>query len=87
MRYFCATAGVYELARQSLDQAWGHVPPTTCIDPAERAPRDAQGNVVLGVPNEFCTFSTAVELLPQLLASGAVVEIDRQTFDAAANAG
>jgi hypothetical protein len=42
---------------------------------------------VLAVSSEFCQFSTAVELLPQLLASGAVVEIDRQTFDAAANAG
>jgi len=87
MRYFCATSAVYELARQSLDQAWGHVPPTTCIDPAACAPRDSQGNIVLAVSSEFCQFSTAVELLPQLLASGAVVEIDRQTFDAAANAG
>ena len=87
MRYFRATAEVYELARQSLDQAWGHVPPTTCIDPAARAPRDSQGNIVLAVPSEFCQFSTAVDLLPQLLAVGAVEEIDRQTFDAAANSG
>lgn len=87
MRYFRATAEVYELARQTLDQAWGHVPPTTCIDPAARAPRDSHGHVVLAVADEFCEFSTAVDLLPQLLASNAIEEIDRQAFDAAANAG
>lgn len=87
MRYFRATAEIYELVRQSLDQAWGHVPPTTCIDPAARAPRDSQENIMLAVPAEFCQFSTAVDWLPQLLESGAVEEIDRQTFDAAANAG
>lgn len=87
MRYFRATAEVYELARQTLDQAWGHVPPTTCIDPAARAPRDSDGHVVLAVADEFCEFSTAVDLLPQLLASNAIEEIDRQVFDAAANAG
>lgn len=87
MRYFRATPGVYELARQTLDQAWGHVPPTTCIEPAARAPHDSQGNVVLAVADEFCEFSTAVDLLPQLLSASAIEEIDRPTFDAAANAG
>lgn len=87
MRYFRAADVVYEQARLTLDAAWGHAPPTTCIEPAARAPRDAQGRVVLAVADEFCEFSTAADLLPQLLASGAVQEIDRQTFDAAANAG
>ena len=87
MRYFRGTAEVYELARQTLDQAWGHVPPTTCIEPASRAPCDFAGNVVLAVSNEFCEFSTAVDMLPQLLSSGAIEEIDQTTFDAAANAG
>lgn len=87
MRYFCAADAIYEQARLTLDSAWGHLPPTTCIDPADRAPRDAEGRVVLAVADEFCEYSTAKDLLPQLLGSGAVVEIDRQTFDAAANAG
>lgn len=87
MRYFRAAETVYEQARLTLDAAWGHEPPTTCIEPAARAPHDAQGRIVVAVADEFCTYSTASELLPQLLASGAVQEIDRQTFDAAANAG
>ena len=87
MRYFRAPGAVYEQARLTLDAAWGHQPPTTCIEPAARAPRDAQGRIVVAVADEFCDYSTARELLPQLLASGAIEEIDRQTFDAAANNG
>lgn len=87
MRYFRATEMVYEQARLTLDAAWGHQPPATCIEPSARAPRDAQGRIVVAVADEFCDYSTARELLPQLLASGVVEEIDRQTFDAAANNG
>lgn len=87
MRYFRAADAVYEQARLTLDAAWGHTPPTTCIEPATRAPRDDEGRIVLAVADEFCEYTTAKDLLPQLLASGAVQEIDRQTFDAAANAG
>ena len=87
MRFFRATEAVYEQARLTLDAAWGHVAPTTCIDPAAVAPRDSQGRIVLAVHDEFCEYSVAVDLLPQLLASGAVQEIDAATYDAAANPG
>jgi hypothetical protein len=87
-RFFrTASDSVYEQARLTLDAAWGH--PTadgkaiTCIDPAAIAPRDAQGRIVLAVREEFCTYSVAVDLLPQLLASGAVEEIDEATYLAA----
>jgi hypothetical protein len=74
---------VYEQARLTLDETWGHVPPTTCIEPAATAPRDLQGRIVLAVNDEFCAYSVAAELLPQLLASGAVEEIDAATYMAA----
>lgn len=87
MRYFRTSNDlVYEQARTSLDAAWGF--PTsdgktiTCIDPAAIAPRDSLGRVVLAVNDEFCTYSVAVDLLPQLLASGAVEEIDETTYRA-----
>jgi hypothetical protein len=84
MRYFCtASDAVYEQARLTLDAAWGHVAPTTCIEPAATAPRDSQGRIVLAVDDEFCTYSVAAELLPQLLASGAVEEIDVAAYMAA----
>jgi hypothetical protein len=84
MRYLRTTSdAVYEQARLTLDAAWGHVSPTTCIEPAATAPRDSQGRIVLAVNDEFCAYSVAAELLPQLLASGAVEEIDAAAYMAA----
>lgn len=88
MRYFrTASDEVYEQARLTLDAAWGHpneaTKTVTCIDPAAVAPRDAQGRIVLAVNDEFCEYAVAVDLLPQLLASGAVEEIDEKTYGAA----
>jgi hypothetical protein len=85
MRYFrTADDALYESVRLGLDAAWGHPSPdgrtVTCIDPAAVAPRDAQGRIVLAVNDEFCTYSVAVDLLPQLLAGGVVEEIDEANF-------
>lgn len=87
MRFFRATEAVYEQARATLDAAWG-LPNTatktvTCVDPAAVAPRDSQGRIVLAVADEFCTYSVAKDLLPQLLAGGVVQEIDVTTYRAA----
>lgn len=89
MRYFRATAAVYEQARAALDTAWGLPNDTgtvTCIEPAATAPRDAQGQVVLAVNDEFCAYAVASDLLPQLLTSGAVEEIDAATYRSAITA-
>lgn len=89
MRYFRATESVYEQARAALDAAWGH--PTadgrtfTCIEPAATAPRDANGLIVLAVHDAFTAYSVASTMLPQLLASGAVVEIDAATYQGVMN--
>ena len=89
MRFFRCLAGdeAYEQIRLTLDAAWGHpnaeTKTVTCFDPAAVAPRDAQGQIVLAVNDEFCAYSVAAEMLPQLLANGAVEEIDRETYRAA----
>ena len=80
MRYYrTADAALYESIRLQLDAAWGHPTPdgktVTCFDPAAVAPRDAAGRLLLAVNNEFVTWEPAATLLPQLLASGVVVEI------------
>jgi hypothetical protein len=85
MRYFrTANDEVYEQARLMLDAAWGHpneaTKTVTCIDPAAVAPRDSQGRIMLAVRTEFCEYSVAVDLLPQLLAGGVVEEIDEATY-------
>jgi hypothetical protein len=83
-RYFrTADAALYEQVRLGLDAAWKHQPPTTCIDPAAVAPRDDAGRIVLAVNTEFTEFPAAAAILPDLLASGAVEEIDRATYMAA----
>ena len=85
MRYFrTASDEVYEQTRLTLDVAWGHpnavTKTITCIDPAAVAPRDQQGRIILAVDDAFCEYSVAVDMLPQLLASGVVEEIDRATY-------
>lgn len=71
---------VYEQVRLGLDAAWGHVPPVTCVDPAAVAPRDPQGRILLAVRPEFVAFDAVAAMLPQLLASGVVEEIDEATY-------
>jgi hypothetical protein len=83
-RFFrTADAALYEQIRLGLDASWGHVPPTTCIDPADVAPRDDAGRIVLAVRQEFTEFPAAAALLPDLLASGQVVEISEAEYRAA----
>lgn len=86
-RYFRASEEVYEQARATLDAAWGHPGPVaiTCIEPAATAPRDADGRVLLAVDAEFCTYSVAIDLLPAMLASGQVEEIDADSYSRLAN--
>ena len=89
MRCFRCQAGdaVYEEIRATLDAAWGHpneaTKTVTCIEPAATAPRDADGLIVLAVDDAFTSYSVASTMLPQLLASGAVEEIDEATYQAA----
>ena len=83
-RFFrTADSALYEQVRLGLDAAWGHVPPTTCIDPADVAPRDDAGRIMLSVRHEFTEFPAAAAILPGLLASGQVVEISEAEYRAA----
>ena len=85
MRFFrTADAALYESIRLQLDAAWGH--PTTdgrtvtCFDPVAVAPRDSSGRVLLAVNDEFCTYDAVAAVLPGLIASGAVEEIDAAAY-------
>ena len=85
MRFFrTADAGLYESIRLQLDAAWGHPTPdgqtVTCFDPVAVAPRDAAGRVLLAVNDEFCDYEAVAAVLPGLLASGAVEEIDAAAY-------
>ena len=84
-RYFRCLAGneAYESVRLSLDLAWGHVSPRTCISPATVAPRDSEGHILLAVWDYFVKYPAAAAFLPELLASGQVVEITEAEYRAA----
>lgn len=84
-RYYRSTEPVYEQVRLALDAAWGHPQggTVTCIEPAATAPRDADGLVLLAVDEAFTQYPAVSAMLPQLLASGAVAEIDAATYQAA----
>lgn len=85
-RFFRSDAAAYEGIRLSLDAEWGHAPGTgtaTCFEPAATAPRDTSGRVLLAVLSEFCDYEAVAAVLPALLSSGAVEEIDRATYEAA----
>lgn len=86
MRYFRSTAAVYEAIRSKLDAAWGYpnaeTKTETAIPPAGNLPKDAEGRVYLVVSAEYCDYILPSEMLPQLLASGAVEEIDEATYRA-----
>jgi hypothetical protein len=88
VRFFrTADEALYESIRSQLDQAWGHPSADgrtqTCFDPASTAPRDSLGRLMLSIRQEFATWEPAATLLPQLISSGAVEEIDAETYQAA----
>jgi len=83
-RFFRATGEVYESVRSALDAAWG-LPSNgqeTVFDPAAVAPADSQGRSLLAVMSAFCEYEAVAAMLPELLASGAVEEIDEATYRA-----
>jgi alkylhydroperoxidase family enzyme len=87
MRYFrCSSDMVYEHARATLDLAWGHPNPQTqtitCVDPSAVAPRDSVGRILLSLKSEFCEYEAAAALLPELLATGTVEEINAAEYTA-----
>jgi hypothetical protein len=81
-RFFRASAGVYESARNALDNAFGLPDPLTqtCISPVTLAPKDSDGRVYLAVASEWCEWEAVAPLLSGLLASGSAEEISEETY-------
>lgn len=86
MRFFRCLSDdqIYEQVRLGLDAAWGHpdqaTKTVTCIDPANVAPRDTQGCIMLATSEAFCEYEAAAQMLPQLLDNGMIEEIDEATY-------
>lgn len=83
-RYFRADSdAAYEQPRKTLDALWQLPPGVTCFTPAEAAPRDSHGRIVLAVDQATCDYPGVPDLLGNLLASGVVVEIAADEYEAA----
>jgi hypothetical protein len=69
-----------------LDAAYGYPNAETkterALPLAETLPTDAQGRVYLAISAEYCEYILPSEMLPQLIASGAVEEVDAAAYAA-----
>jgi hypothetical protein len=85
MIYLRASTEVYEAARAQMDAARG-LPAKgqlTSFPPAANAVKDGQGRCLLGLRESDLTAPGADGMLADLLASGAVEQIDEATYRAA----
>lgn len=83
-RYFRSTPAVYTGICSQLDFAYGYPNADTRTERAlpltERLPTDSDGRVYLAVDADKCDYILPSEMLPQLLASGAVEEITEEVY-------
>ena len=86
IRYFRASIAVYDMVCQQLDAAYGYPNAETkterTLPPAGSLLSDAQGRVYIALPAEFCNYDLPSQMLPELLASGAVEEITEAAYQA-----
>jgi hypothetical protein len=86
IRYFRSTPEVYEQIRSTLDAAWGYpsaeTKTLTALPPATSLPADSQGRVYLAISADYCEYILPSQMLPELIASGAVAEIDEAAYRA-----
>jgi hypothetical protein len=87
-RYFRSSPQVYESMRQQLDAAFGYPNEhtQTVWAPVGAAVMDTEGRCLLAVRSESCDRPQVAALLPGLIASGVVEEIDAETYQAALDA-
>lgn len=86
MRYFRASVDVYVSICSQLDAAYGYPNADTRTDRtlplASDLPADGQGRIYLAVDALYCDYILPGEILPELLATGAVEEVDAATYAA-----
>jgi hypothetical protein len=86
-RYFSSDAGVYLAVSHQLDAAYGYPNSATkterALPPVSDLPSDENGTVYLAVDAAYCDYNLPSELLPQLIASGAVEEITEAEYQTA----
>lgn len=86
VRYFRSTPAVYADICAQLDAAYGYPNAETkterTLPLTSELPSDSQGRVYLAVSDDQCQYILPSEMLPELLASGAVEEVTEATYRA-----
>jgi hypothetical protein len=86
MRFFRSTPAVYANICAQLDAAYGYPNAETktlrTLPLTADLPSDGQGRVYLAVSADYCDYNLPSELLPQLIAAGAVEEITAEQYAA-----
>ena len=87
MRYFRSTPAVYADICAQLDAAYGYPNAETkterTLPLVSDLPADSQGRVYLAVSAAYCDYILPGQMLPDLLASGAVTELTEAQYRAA----
>jgi hypothetical protein len=85
MRYFRSTLQTYLGICAELDAAYGYPNPETKTDRAlplaDDLPADAEGRVYLMVSADYCEYILPGQILPELIASGAVEEVAADVYE------
>jgi len=88
MRYFRTTPAVYAGICSQLDTAYGYPNAETktlrTLPLAVDLPADGQGRLYLAVDAAYCDYILPGQMLPDLLASGAVEELTEAQYLAVA---
>ena len=83
-RYFRSTDEVLAQVNAQLDEAYGYpseaTRTVTTLPPVADCPHDAQGRVYLAVDDGYCEYVLPSQMLPQLIASGLVEEINEGEY-------
>lgn len=86
MRYFRSSPAVYASICGQLDAAYGYPNAETktqrTLPLVADLPTDEQGRVYLAISSEYCDYILPGQILPELLASGAVDEVEAATYAA-----
>ena len=84
MRYFRSTPAVYQQIGAQLDAAYGYPNAETktlrTLPLVDDVPTDNQGRVYLAMPAAYCDYDLPSQILPALIASGAVEEITEDEY-------
>lgn len=84
MKYFCSTPAVYVSICEQLNAAYGYPNAATktarTLPLVDDLPSDASGNVYLAIKSAYCEFVLPSQLLPELIAAGAVAELTADQY-------